>query len=356
MSKRFAKGMLIYALIVLIIFAAVLFVFSRFLKSYEESQPVSSVKEYIYNLSEDHVSDLAKPFTESLSSLEDSSLVAPIILEDLKESSPVRGKSDSENTIVYFLRNGNNYLEKLTLSKGDDCGFGFNSWQVSGEELFADSLAKSVSLVVPPDYSVTIGGKVLGDQYISDDKVEYELLKGFYKSSDFSCPYLVSYLTGSLFNDTEITVEDGSGNIIPADNLNEDYYSDNCTAQEKQDITEFINNYVIAYVRLTSNADNNYQTNYWYLTQYVLQGSDLHNRLRELMKSVSFNSSNGDIVTDIKINHIMNCGNGNYMVDYSYTYETTGQHREKTTNVNNERLMLRQSSTGAYQAQHLVTY
>ena len=353
---KFLKGMLIYALVVLIIFAAVLFIFSRYLASYEKSQPISAVNEYLGSISEEKVSELSKPIVESLSDLSDGSYVTGKLLDNIKNSTPVRGKSESADTLVYYLKSGNSYIEKLTLSKGEDCGFGYNSWKVSGEEIYPDSFVNSVSLTVPPEYTVSVDGKVLGSEYITDDKVEYDILKGFYKSKDFSCPYLVTYFTGSLLNGAEITVKDGSGNTVPLENLTEDYYADNCTTQEKQDITEFTNNYVEAYVRLTSNADGNYQLNFYHLTQYVLNNSDLHNRLRELMKSVSFNMSHGDEITDITINHIMNCGKGNYMVDVTYTYNTTGQGKVKTTNENNERLMLRQSSTGAYQAQYLVTY
>lgn len=356
MKNKFAKGMLIYALVVLVIFAAVLLVFSGFLKSYEKSQTSYAIEEYINTISEDEISKLTAPVIASLSDLQDSSFLNQRILEDIKASTPVRGKSESENSVLYYLKNGNAYIEKLTLIPGDDCGFGFKSWSVSSSELLTESLAKSVSLIVPPEYTVSVDGQNLGSQYITDDKLEYELLKGFYKSNEFTCPYLVSYFTGSLFNDTEIKVLDGEGKEVPSENLNEDYYSDNCTEKEKQDITQFINEYIAAYVKLTSNADYNYELNYFHLMQYVYSDSDLHQRFRELMKSVSFNSSNGDELTDITINHIMNCGDGNYMCDVSYTYNTTGQAKVKTTNTNNERLMLRQSSTGAYQAEYLVTY
>lgn len=356
MKNKFAKGMLIYALVVLVIFAAVLFVFSGFLKSYEKSQTSYAIKEYIDTISDEEISKLTAPIIASLSDLQDSSFLNQKILEDIKSSTPVRGKSESENSVLYYLKNGNAYIEKLTLTPGNDCGFGFKSWSVSSSELLAESLAKSVSILVPPEYTVFVDGQKLGGQYITDDKLEYELLKGFYKSDEFKCPYLVSYYTGSLFNDTEIKVLDGDGKEVPIDNLNEDYYSDNCTEQEKQDITQFINEYVAAYVKLTSNADYNYELNYFHLMKYVYSDSDLHQRFRELMKSVSFNSSNGDELTDITVNHIMNCGGGNYMCDVSYTYNTTGQGKVKTTNTNNERLMLRQSSTGAYQAEYLVTY
>lgn len=356
MKNKFAKGMLLYALVVLLMFSVVLIIFSRFLKSYEESQPSYAVAEYIHNISEEEVDSLTAPIRASLSDLQDCSFLNQQILEDIYSSSYVRGRSESEGDIVYYLKNGDTYIEKIVLEPGEDCGFGFNSWRVTDRELLTESLYNSFSLIVPPDYTITINGTVLDTQYITDDKLEYELLKGFYKSGDFSCPYLVSYFSGVLLNDAEIIVTDGNGKEVPLENLNEDCYSDNCTAQEKQDITKFANDYVTAYVRLTSNADYNYQSNYFYLMQYVYSDSDLHQRLRELMKSISFNSSNGDELTDITINHIMNCGDGNYMCDVSYTYVTLGQDSVKTTSTNNERLMLRQSSTGAYQAQYLVTY
>ncbi len=353
-SVRFAKGMLIYGLILLVIVLAALSVLFLFLRSYEKSQPKAAINSYIEHLDADRVAGFSGEFIESLSTVRDNSFVVDQLLADLKASVPVRGKAESPEQFVYYLKNNDLVIEKVTLAPGGSCGFGYTSWDIADEELVTKNLSSELSITVPPEYSVYCDGRKLDSQFITDNKVEYDLLKGFYE--DYECPYLVTYFTGSMYGDASIEIKDGGGNPVPFETLTEDRFTDNCTAEEKEQITQFANDYVAAYIQLTSNTVGDYYSNYYRMTQHVVDGSDLHNRFRELMKSIAFNMSNGDELRSVTVNRIMKLNDRNYVLDVSYTYDTTGQLKVRTTNTNNEKLMLRLSSLGIYQAEYLVTY
>lgn len=62
---------------------------------------------------------------------------------------------------------------------------------------------------MPPEYTVEFNGAVLGEKYIADDSVEYELLAEFYE--DFDLPHMVKYHVDGYISDPVVTVRDGAG-------------------------------------------------------------------------------------------------------------------------------------------------
>ena len=356
-KNKFLIFLLIWAAVLLLASVALWSVLSSFLNAYENSQPGSAVKEYIAEISSEQVESLASPLLSELSPLQSRDSVVQELLERIQSSVPVKySRESNDEQTVYYLRSNGEYIEKLVfVPGGESFGFGKSAWKLSSEEFLLKSLGAATEIKVPSDYSVYLDGEKLDSSYISEENIEYELFEGFYEAG-YSLPYLCSYSTGLLSGSHELSVKDSKGNLVPEDCLTEACYLDNCTQAEKEGITAFVNEYIPAYVQFTSNSNRSTDLNYYYVIQYVLSGSVLEDRLRDAKKSNGFNMSNGDEVTSIDCLEFYNLDGKNYIVNIEFCYETTGLHKEITSNVNRLKLMLRLSSTGAYQAEYMVQY
>lgn len=344
-------------IILLFITVAVWIVLTLFLNAYEKSQPIYSINEYIDTIDSSHVEVICQPLLNELSPLQDTTVLIENMKNSISNATPVKYSRESNNEkTVYYLHDGKTYIEKVTLTPGKKIGFGFKKWAVTNEELLTNQLKSSITINVPETYSVYFGDIKLDDSFITDKKVEYNLLKEFYSEKGINLPYLVSYLTGEIIGDTNIHAIDSNGNNVTYDMLNEDYYSNNCNDTEKSSLSSFIDCYIRAYVTFLSNSNRNTDGNYLNIIQYVQSGSTLESRLRDAKKSNGFNSSLGDEIESIDILHYMNCGNGLYMCDVEFTYITTGQNRQKTELTNNIKLLIQQSSTGTFKAISMAQY
>ena len=356
-NTSFASGLGIYIIVLLIITIIVWLVLTLFLRSYEKSQPIYSINDYIVNIDENKVNELLKPALNDSSSFVNDELVTENLLASIRNSECVKSSRESAvDKIVYYLHDGDSYIEKVTLVPGSSCGFGFNSWKASEEELFVNNLFKDFSFTVPSSYQVYCNDVLLDDSYITDDKVEYDVLSGLYNYGDVKLPYLVKYFLGALTSDVNVYAIDDNGQKVTSENLNEDYYIDNCSDSEKAELQRYSLDFVRAYVKFLSNSDRNTDGNYYNVIQYVQSGSNLESLLRDAKKSNGFNSSLGDEIKDITVKRYMKVDKNNYFVDVDFTYVTTGQDRSKTEFTNHMKLLLYKGSNGAYQATNMVQY
>ena len=355
-SSSFGTGLLIYIIILLAVTVTVWLILTLFLHSYEQSQPIYSVNEYLENISSEKVSELARPLLENLKTNDESTLISNLT-ESIRNAKAVSYSRESNTEKkVYYLHDGESYVEKIVLTPGQSCGFNFKKWAVTEEDLLITELGHDLTVTVPEGYSVFCNGSELDSSYITDSKTEYQYLSGLYDYKELNLPYLQTYYITGLLDDAEVYAKDNKGNTVLEENLNENYYCDNCTDSEKNDVKLVSENFVKAYVKFLSNADRNTDINYNNVIQYVSSDSVLEDLLRDAKKSNGFNSSLGDELQYINVNQIINIGNSNYVSDIEFCYITTGQDRSKTEFTNNMKLVFHKSSNEVYLATHMVTY
>ena len=348
-------------MIIIIVLLAIIIVcwvvLTIFLKQYEKSQPDNTIKEFITTIDDEKTEKMCESILDQLSDLQDDSLIVSNLKNTIANSTAVEYSPESNtNQVVYYLYDGSQYIAKVTLIPGDNMSFGFKKWIVSDAEVLDSLLSDSITINVPKDYTLYFEDTPLVESYVIGDKIEYEMLDGFYSEKGINLPYLSSYVTGSVIGDVKIYGKDSNDNIIPYEDLNEDTYCNNCDKNTKVEVSQFTKDFIYAYVKFLSNSDRNTEGNYTNLIQYVESNSSLESLLRDAKKSNGFNSSLGDQIESINILHCMDCGNNLYMCDSQFTYISTGQHREQTEMTNNMKLLIRFSSDSSYKAIAMVQY
>ena len=349
-KHSFAKGMLLYAIIFLIIAFIGLSIFWKWAKAYEDSRPSHTINQYINSLTSEHVKDISSDSIEMINtSLQSEDEINEAILEMLKTSKPVKNIAlSTDNEQVYLLDYNGNFIEQITLVSGSEGAFGFTTWNVSSEKILIDNLLSGTSVKVPDTWTVKYGGKVLDSSYISDDNIEYGLLEGFYEEG-YDLPYMVSYSTGLHLGNEVLVAIDEKGNVINEENLNETFFTNNCTNEEEAALKDFCTDFVNRYVQYTSEGTKYSTYLLFNLLDIVSPGSPLYTQIKETGGGYGYASSLGDTILEIRIPDIMNIGNNSYVCRISFDYETIGSNREVTDSTLNFRLMIKEEN-GTYKA------
>ena len=343
-SGRFAKGLGIYALVLLAFIAAGLLFFWFFIRSYERTRPATIVKQYMARLDEDYLATHAQDFFASLDEgVQSRGESVARIRQAVESASYAMRPQESDRSRTYVLRSGDTVFDSITLTAEEEDIFGFPLWEVTQETFTFDDFCHETELTIPSDWSVALGGKQLGTAYIRDEQVPYALLREFYEGG-YSLPHMVTYQTGRYVGELALDVRDAFGQPVDADKLREDSYADNCTEEEKAAIEAFVSDYVYRYVRYMGSHDAGliYMT-YSQLDQLVLSGSELDHRLSQVM-GLGYSWS-VDYLESVNINGTMNIGGGYYVCDATY-YVTTKGHRDYVTTTNNTKLLMLMTDGG----------
>ena len=90
-------------------------------------------------------------------------------------------------------------------------------------------------------------------------------------------------------------------------------FADNCTEEEKTALRDFVERFLTAYIRYSSNADRNIENNFYALSSLIVPGSQLQARMRTAMEGLIWSNSYGDSLSGIDYGVIMKLGGGNYL-------------------------------------------
>jgi len=341
----FAIGLLTYAAILLILIAAGLFFFWKYMEAYEASRPQGAILEYYETEGAKDIENEAMKLDASLMPYEENLAV----FEDLVAQSKYLKKVSecTDDKLVYVLKNGDFTYATLTLVPSQESRMGFIPWEVTDVQYDFSRVYNYYETDIPQGYKLCCNGSEVSDNYITDTAVPYELLSDFYDDFDF-LPAKTAYKVGPFLGDAEFSVKDAQGNTVSAQQLEEAYITDNCTDEEKAEIKVFMDEYIFRYVTFLSGANKLPYANYYNIVPLVVPESDLQSRLYQaLTGGIGFASSLGDIIQSIEINSTMNVGNDMYCVDATYLVKTYGSDGSVTITTNNTRMMLsRDSLTG----------
>lgn len=347
-NKRFAKGMILYALIFLLIAGIGLAVFWNFIEAYEQSRPINAVKAYMEVLTEDDMCDASETLLaridENIQSKEEACEVIRASVSDDLSYAKKAGDSSGERQ-VYVLRDGQQIVGQIAITPGDEERFGFRVWSVT-EEFFDFSylLNEAVSVTVPSDFSVMVNGYTLDESYITEKEIPYEVLEAFY--DDFSLPTLVTYTFESFLGELAVDVIDREGKTIQI--TEETSYSTllpGCNASQTTQLEQLVNEFIGAYVTFTGSSNGTVNRNYANLRKFLIQDSDLAYRLYTAIDGLDYAQSRGDSIQQILINQLADVGNARYYCDLTYIVETLGREGAVET-TNNLRVIILETDDG----------
>lgn len=308
--------------------------FTDYMAAYEQTRPDTAVRAYVEHFDRDYLRPRVEGFISGL----DGRVQSPeesfdCIWDSIGEVSYAR-HYDPEGRYIYALKGDGETFGSVTFAPGEEKLMGFSTLEVAEESFDFSSLLSETELTVPEDYRVVCGGYTLDADYIEESDLPYGLLEEFYDS--YELPHLVKYRVENYLGQIPIQVLDAAGQPVAQESLNEDFYTDNCTPEEKDQVSAFVNDYIDRYVTYLSSSRGGYVT-YGSVISLVQHGSELYDRLSHV-SGLGFVTSR-DSIESISVNQVMRVADGLYICSITYLVNTQG-HGDLVTTTNNAKLVL----------------
>lgn len=342
-KNRFVRGMILYAVIFLALTAAALAVFWNFMDAYEQSRPKNTMDEYLRELTAEEMIANLGPWTDALDrNIQSGEETAAVIREHVTEKITYarKGSACTDTLQTYVLRCGSQVIGQVEIRAEEPDIYGFTRWNVDSRSYdFSYLMCSSASVTVPETYTVLANGKPLDDTYITRSGIRYDALEEFY--DDYTLPAMVEYTADSVIGTLELTVLDESGNAL------EDWPSqdparvlDNTTEQEQQMLGEYLEGFLVSYVRFTGSSNQAASLNYAKLRSgYLIPDSELADRLATALDGLAFAQSYGDKLDEVVIHRLTRIDDSRYFCDVTYLVSTYGKAGKVQTS-NNMKVML----------------
>lgn len=355
MNKKIRKwifplSLLAYALVFLCITAVGLTWFWDFIDAYEISRPKNTLDAYMEQLTPEYVADRCGDLIATIDhNVQSEQECRDVIIAALdgKFSCAKKNKESDDEHYVYALRCGAKVIGTVEMRSQGEEVYGFTPWQITAESFdLSYLLTEGTSVTVPAEYPVYVNGRQLSSEYVTEENIQYSLLKEFY--NDYTLPTIVTYTVGPFLKEVTLTVKDSAGNEVTVDE-NTDYnaFLNNCTETEIAALDTIVSNYVTNYVYLSTRKDGNSTANYNRLVPYMVPDGALAARIKEALNGLSWISDRQAKVKSITVNSYVNVGNGRYMCDVTYVVEQmvtqSGGRGDVTSSV---KLMLLQTNNG----------
>lgn len=323
-SRRFALGMVIYALVFIVLLAIALRFFWAFLYNYDREDPHYAIDRYMQSFDEEHIRALSKDFVESLDpalkSEEESYEQIEGLFQNLRYARISKESTDTH--LVYAIQADRRYLGSMVL---DDTGrSGDEKWAVTQESFEFSDLLNSQELLAPAEWQVSCNGNVLGERYITETGIRYPSMQEAYDYG-FALPTLVRYHIENYIGELSLDVKDAEGNEAQLKDDPSGYtLSDNCTPDERARMADFTERLLPLYIAFMSNTNHNAYDNYARIHPYLLPDSDLESRFYGAIAGQVYSHSKGDYLHDVVVNGVFSLGESRFLIDVDYKVDTTG--------------------------------
>ena len=342
--------MVIYAIVFLVIAGAGLAVFWDFIDSYEQSRPKNTMDSYLAALTPVRMVENCGNWEEDVDQqLQSWTAYADVILDSLTGKLTYARKSSvcTETSQTYVLRCGSQVIGEAVIQAAEPDLYGFTVWSVAEESFdFSHLLCQSQSVTVPESYTVTANGVALSEAYITESGIQYAALEEFYEDYP-GLPAMVTYTADSVLGDMALEILDESGNRV--ENWAEadpDAALDNCTEEETAKLQQFMNEFLVSYVRFTSGSNQSSKLNYVKLMkQFLIEGSELSNRLGTALDGLAYAQSYNDKLDEVIVHRVSRIDDSHYFCDVTYLVSTYGK-AGKVQTTNNMKVMLVVTESG----------
>lgn len=219
--KAFRRGLVIYSVIFLLIGFGGLYVFSRYLDSFEQGNGDNAVSAWMNGKTEEDYRALmlSEPLL-TLTEFEKNEDIVNAYFDASCAGKKISFQKTSgvytDEKPVYTIKAGFADVARVTLRQGKDVGFGFHSWEVESAVPYISPYAlSSVTIVLEamPDEPMYLNGIPVSESYRTSDVVELPSLS-LLESRYTDRPHLSRYQIDGLYG--ALTVTDSQGNEISA--------------------------------------------------------------------------------------------------------------------------------------------
>lgn len=337
MAGRKKKGMsrksyalLLTAWVLILVLASVIGLTKlwNYAEEYEMAQPEIVMNEYVESLNASLSNDTIRETVASMDHEMQSDEECVKIIEELLGGyvTYTRGASPGDGSVCYILKCASGSFGKVYLTEDksyeDESKFGMLPWVISKEEFDFSGLYTGMQVTVPESYGVFINGNKLGEEYIVEKDIPYDMLKDYYE--DYSgLPTKVTYRFDHIIGEAETLIKDSEGKETFIDSSKDDsQYLRHCNDKEKERLLSFGKGFCKEYyIFMAGKYDPTY--GYQRLLPYVKLGSDLDERLKLAIDGLYY-AHTKDVTTDsVELTDAIWLDDGIYMAMYNATYTTT---------------------------------
>lgn len=218
-TSSFGKGLLIYALILLIAILVAAFVFWKYLGSYESSRPDLSMEAFLDTCDQDYWKEIAIKGAENMvsSDYEDTSEILSRVYDSIREGKVTYRKRSGEYSAeapVYTVRIGGIDFARVSMKQDEFVGFDYYTWAVDSVTLAEEFIpsTRTLSITVPQNSVVTINGVTVPGSMITDvipfsELSEIEL--------NFTDPVSMDiYSVDNIYDNVTVAVTDPDGKAV----------------------------------------------------------------------------------------------------------------------------------------------
>ena len=366
MSKR-RKGLLgkfIYTLLLLAFMAALSYVAYTWLlrvndyaEQYELSRPSKAVDSYLETLNRDRWNDgVARAIQQMPHEAQTDEEIKAFVQEKLAAGVTAVRKSGLTDTGTqsYSLRCNNREIGSMTIAEDQSyqgkvnldqqpwllvkkllpgiLEWGLKPWVLASDEFDFTNLYNSMEITVPSTYSVYINGRPLGEEYIVERGIHYDVYEPYYNDLPI-LPTKVTYRFDNAIGAVQPQIRDEDGNEVQIDPTRGDIQCIKPVDEETQArLMNLMQPFTEKYLIFRSGATDS-MTALNNLKPYIIPGSDIDKRAQNALDGLSWAHTSSFKMSDYKFNGILPLANGVYVCNVTATTDTYTYGKGEVTDI-----------------------
>ena len=349
----FWKVFIVYVLFVGLVFAAGLRYVYLALDTYEMSGAHGYIDNYMSGLRNGITSvKMEKELDVLDENIADKEKNLKFIRKLLAEAyyEPVAEESgESFETLAIYT--GQQQIGEIKIRFSGATRYGFELWEMADESWDFSAYISDDSCYLPEGYSFNVGKAV----YTAGEETKnFETLSPFYERYE-DLPTMYLYRSGKYLGEVKKAKLDAEGNELSEEQLNEQYYLNNCDEELNERLTTFAEDFVDDYVDFRAVADNYFYGNYMSLKELIEPKSLLWEAVEESVKTDDFIPALYGKVSDFKVNICSQLAENLYMIDLNYTSEIK-HNEDPVVEKCSVRLIVRENAKGKLVAVSMDKY
>ena len=331
--RRFALGMLLYALIFLLLTLVGMRLLWSYLAEYEATRLNHAIEAYMSSFDDEHIERIAQPFLSSLGedvgNREDSGKAVELVM---KGALSYRRQSKESNSYraVFKIYSGEHEAGRVVLSRPDNPPMGFSYWSVEEESYDFPWLLAGDEITVPDGWTVALKGETLGEDALVRTEVPYVYLKDFY-GKGLPELYQRTYRVENYIGSAPFELTDSFGRAVSLSERGEDRYLDNCTEAEKEEINGFVEKFMPLYIECLANTRRDARGNYDRIKPYLVENGGLDKRLSGGREGSGYAQTKGEKINSTTVNRQIHLGGDTYLAECTYEIESASKWEAKVT-------------------------
>ena len=324
-KSRFGLGLLIYVLVFALLAAVALAVFRQYLVAYEESRVTTALHNYLEHCTDGSLTYQWGAALGRLSANRDEEAANRKWAQEKIRDATLREQITSdtgEKTYGLYDENGICF-STVTLQQTGTGSWGFSGWTVADESVNLEPYTTAVSLEIPDNYSIEIGGRTLDGSCIAEKNIPYEILEplGDYLKD---LPVKVRYQYGPVLDAGVITVLDGKGQEVPEDLQTEHHYLDTAGAADRARVKDFVERYLAVYLPFADDLEGRGMGYFDAVYQMIIHGGDIERRIRQAIDGLEYGNVQKLEILSVDMDCCTDLGGGRYFTDFAYHIRTYG--------------------------------